>query len=288
MDSSDDDYDEVVLGQTRGGLPRPGPAAAPAAVAASSASVPAGPPAEASALASAPTSASMEVTASVEAPAQSASVSAVSGATSSASSGTNNASGGGGGGDDIGEDQAPAQQQPPVAVPSLAEQQKINSMEIGNAAMSALHEKKLGRDEAVAEVRARVLSLMPDLVSAQATSVAAATVDALVGSQPMLQQGAMASVPTPTAAPVEAAPAAAPVPVPAPSKLVETIRAPPTIELAVPNPLTKSQSEGTMPPKPLILLLLLLGTRRPMPPANLTANQGNRRRKPQGSAVGQN
>ena len=247
MDSSDDDYDEVVLGQTRGGLPRPGPAAAPAAVAASSASVPAGPPAEASAPASAPTLASMEVTASVEAPAQSASVSAVSGATSSASSGTNNASGGGGGGD-IGEDQAPAQQQPPVAVPSLAEQQKINSMEIGNAAMSALHEKKLGRDEAVAEVRARVLSLMPDLVSAQATSVAAATVDALVGSQPMLQQGAMASVPTPTAAPVEAAPAAAPVPVPAPSKLVETIRAPPTIELAVPNPLAKSQLEASASP----------------------------------------
>ena len=255
MDSSDDDYDEVVLGQTRGGLPRPtstsGPAAAPA-VAAFSASVPAGPSAEASAPASPPTSASMEVTASVGAPAQSASVSAVSGATSSASSGTNASGGGGGGGVvDIGEDQAPAQQQPPVgflAVPSLAEQQKINSMEIGNAAMSALHEKKLGRDEAVAEVRARVLSLMPDLDSAQATSVAAATVDALVGSQPMLQQGAMASVPTPTAAPVAAAPAAAPAPVPAPSKPVETIRALPTIELAVPNPQAKSQSEASASP----------------------------------------
>ncbi len=245
MDSSDDDYDEVVLGQTRGGLPRPmptstpGPAAAPA-VAASSASVPAGPSAEASGPASAPTPASMEATASAAAPAPSASVSAVSGATSS--SGTDNASG------DIGEDQAPAQQQPPVAAPPPAEQQKINSMEIGNAAMSALHEKNLGRDEAVAEVRARVLSLMPNLDSAQATSVAAATVDALVHSQPMLQQEAMASAPTPTAAPVAAAPAAAPAPVPAPSKPVEAIPSPPTKELAVPNPLAKSQSEPSASP----------------------------------------
>lgn len=316
MDSSDDDYDEVVLGQTVNRL-RPAPGAAGAAVGTSTASA-SDPSAQAAAApASAPTAApaaatTQSVPARAEAsgtklkegavlvsgsdnassapgpaaapvagvPSASASASSSSGANkpSNASSSTaasdsvqpnvpsgsasapgvqqltsNSGANAGSGSCST----APAKQQ---AAPPEPEQQRNISMEIGNAAVSALT-RALGRDEAVAEVTTTVASLMPFLDAAQAASVAGATVDSLMERQPMLQEAA-SSAPLPSApavvvasagpasAPTSVAPAAsvpsaaaAPAPAPASSKPAVPVSAAPSKQFSVPNPLANSHAQ---------------------------------------------
>ena len=312
MDSSDDDYDEVVLGQTVNRL-RPAPPAAVAAAGASSSSAVSGPPpaqaaapaVAASALASAPTAAPVAVSASAvrsdeSAPAQagvsggsdntsssqvpaqapgalSASASASSGSSSggdrpssvssnapaaasgpvqpNAPSGSASApgiqqltsnSGTSAGSTSTSGGIASAQQQ---AVPPDPEQQREISMKIGNAAVSALT-RALGRDEAVAEVTPTVASLMPNLNAAQAATVAGATVDSLLASQPMLQAAAAVASAGPAPAPMSVAPAASvpstaapPAPTPASTKPAVPVSAVPSKQFSVSNPLANSQAE---------------------------------------------